>query len=373
MASQALIFAAGPAQRLMPLTEHRPKGMLIIGGRPLLQHAVEALREHGVQDVVLVVGHHGERIQAFFKDGADFGVRIRYVHQASPTGTMDAVRLALPELDPAKPALILPGHAYVDAAILRPLASAAGTTVLVAAAGDERMQGIPVVRGERLTGLAHGTPVAGSTRVTTNIVLAAPDLLAALGGEDAGDERELDLFLGSWAAGAEVRVAATPGPWFPVVDAWDVLRLNEWVLHNRLPAGTGAVPANARGPVAVGRNCHIAPGAVLIGPVSLGDGCTVEDGAVVGPYVSVRNQCVIGAHCEVRRSILNNNVVLDSRALLRGSILDDGVAVGPGLICDEVATPTGPRGCIIGRDARIPPRTTLQGGSIVPVEHGLVP
>ena len=92
MASQALIFAAGPAQRLMPLTEHRPKGMLIIGGRPLLQHAVEALREHGVQDVVLVVGHHGERIQAFFKDGADFGVRIRYVHQASPTGTMDAVR-----------------------------------------------------------------------------------------------------------------------------------------------------------------------------------------------------------------------------------------------------------------------------------------
>ena len=92
---------------------------------------------------------------------------------------------------------------------------------------------------------------------------------------------------------------------------------------------------------------------------------------MLGPYVSIRNGCVIGAHCEVRRSILNNNVILDSRALLRGSIVDDGVEVGPGLICDEVATPTGPLGCIIGRDSRIPPRTTLEGGSILPVEHGL--
>lgn len=372
LVSQALVFAAGPAQRLLPLTENRPKGMLIIGGRPLLQHAIEALHAHGVTDVVLVVGHHGEKIQAFFKDGADFKVRIRYVHQAEPTGTMPAVRLALPELDLAKPVLILPGHAYVDAAILLPLAKANGTTVLLATAGHGHVQGVPAVRGDRLVGMQHDVPSVGSTRVTTNIVLAGPDLLAALAAQKLQGPKEFDLALGEWAAGgADVKVASTEGPWFPVVGPWDVLRLNEWVLENHLPPGLGKAPGSSRGKVSVGKNCHIAPTAVLIGPTSIGDGCTIEDGAIVGPYVSMRNGCVIGAHCEVRRSILNNNVLLDSRALLRGSILDDGVQVGPGLICDEITTATGPHGCIIGRDARIPPRATLQGGQVVDVEHGL--
>lgn len=372
LVTQALVFAAGPAQRLLPLTENRPKGMLIIGGRPLLQHAVEALRAHGINDIVMVVGPHGEKIQAFFKDGSDFKVRIRYVHQAEPTGTMQAVRLALPELDLAKPVLILPGHAYVEESILRPVATATETTVLVATAGHGHVQGVPLVRGARLAGMRHEVPAAGSSRVTTNIVLAGPELLAALKAQQLAGQKEFDLALGEWAAaGAAVQVVATEGPWFPVVGPWDVLRLNEWVLENHLPPSQAKAPAGSRGKVSIGHNCHIAPTAVLIGPTSIGDGCTVEDGAVVGPYVSVRNGCVIGAHCEVRRSILNNNVLLDSRALLRGSILDDGVQVGPGLICDEITTPTGPHGCIIGRDARIAPRTTLQGGSVVDVEHGL--
>ena len=370
MVTQALLFAAGPAQRLMPLTEHRPKGMLIVGGRPLLQHAIEALSAQGIKEVVLVVGHHGEKIQAFFKDGADFGVRIRYVHQPRPTGTIDAIRLALPDLDTRQPVLLIPGHAYVDADILRPLAKATGTTVLVATAGDDHVQGIPSVRGDRLTAIHHEAPVAGSTRVTTNIVVAGPDLLAALGRQGDGQAHELDLFLGDWAATNEVRVAALEGPWFAVVDPWDVLRLNEWVLANHFPASDQPRPKGSRGKVALGRNCTIAPTAVLIGPVTIGDGCTIADRAIVGPYVSMRNACIVGAHSELRRSILNNNVVLDTHTVLRGAIVDDGVVAGPALISEELPTPTGPRGCIVGRDARLPARTTLAGGAVVPVEHG---
>lgn len=371
MVTQALIFAAGPAQRLMPLTENRPKGMLIVGGRPLLQHALEGLREHGVKDVVLVVGHQAEKIQAFFKDGSDFGVKVHYVHQAKPTGTIDAIRLALPELDTGKSVLLLPGHAYVDADILRPLAKAQRTTILVATAGDDHTQGIPSVRGDRLTAMHHEAPVPGSTRVMTNIVVADPDLLAALADETSEQSNELDLFLGDWASKNEVRVASLEGPWFAVVSPWDVLRLNEWVLENHFPPSGHKKPKGSRGKVAIGRNCQIAPTAVLIGPVSIGDGCTIADRAIVGPYVSLRNECIVGAHSELRRTILNNNVILDTHTVLRGCIVDDGVVAGPALICEEQQTPTGPRGCIVGRDARLPARTTLEGGAIVPVEHGL--
>lgn len=374
MATQAIILAAGPAQRLLPLTENRPKGMLIIGGRPILQHAIEALAAAGVTDVVIVVGHHGEKIQSFFRDGSDFRVKVRYVHQADPTGTTEAIRLAIPELDLTKPALILPGNAYVDEDMVRSVANSTDSAVLVATAEHSHVQGVPVVRGDRLVDLHYEAPVVSSTRVVTNIILAHPDLLAKVNAQQTGLPKEFDLTLGEWAAaGHMVRVVPSEAPWFPVIGPWDVLRLNEWVLEHHLAPSATKAPKGSRGKVSIGANCDIAPSAVLIGPLTMGDGCTIADGAVIGPYVSLRNGCVVGAHVEVRRSILNNNVVLDSRALLRGSILDDGVQVGPGLICDEVATPTGPQGCIIGRDSRIPPRTTLVGGSIVPAEHGLEP
>lgn len=370
MVTQAIVFAAGHAQRLMPLTENRPKGMLIVGGRPLLQYAIEGLQSYGVKDIVIVVGYQAEKIQAFFKDGGDFGVKIHYVHQASPTGTLDAVKMALPELDLAKPAIILPGNAYVDGDILKPLAKTKKSTLLVATAGDDHPQGIPSVRGDRLTGMHREVPVAGSTRVATNIILAAPDLLKAM---EAGDDevKDVDMFLGDWAASNAVEVVGLDSPWFTIINPWDLLRLNEWVLENHFPKTESKKPKGSRGPVAVGRNCDIAPTAVLIGPVTIGDGCTIGDRTVIGPYVSIRNECTVGAHSELRRTILNNNVMLNTHSIVRGSIVDDGVVAGPALICEERTTPGGPRGAIIGRDARIPTRATLAGGTIVGVEHGL--
>lgn len=367
IATQALILAAGPAQRLMPLTDSRPKGMLNVGGRPLLQHMVQALADLGVQDVILVVGSHGEKIQAFFKDGADFGVRIHYVNQNEPTGTMAAIRLALPEVDTQSPLWIMPGHAFVTPALLKP-ALRSGTTLLVATAGDDHVQGVPSVRGDWLQAMRHEAPVVGSTRVTTNILHAGPELLQALAGNTLAGHKDLDLALGDWAAqGGQVRLAMVDGPWHVLVGPWDVLRLNEWVLGRGVAAPTKK-PRNARGDIHIGSSTVVAATTVLIGPVTIGDGCTIEDHCVIGPYVAIRNGTLVGAHSEIRRSILNNNVQVESGAYLRGSILDDGVRLGPRFVCDEASTPDGPRGCIIGRDSNLPARATLAGGTILPIE-----
>lgn len=356
---QALVFAAGPGQRLLPLTESRPKGMLLVGGKPLLQHAVEALRAVGVAKVIVVVGHHGDKIQAFLKDGRDFGVAVEYVHQDRPIGTLDAMRLAMGHLDSKQPAFVLPGHVYVDADMLRPLSKQTITTMLLATAGDAHVQGVPTVRGDRLRGMRHEQPVQGSTRVATNILVAQPALLAAVGANQL-QGTELDLALGEWSAqGNDVGTLHLEGPWLPVVSPWDLLRLNEWVLEHTLGRE-----------VRVGKDSHIAPSAVLVGPVTIGDGCTVAEHSVVGPFVSVRNCTAIGAHVEVRRSIINNNVILDSQSLVRSSILDDGCLVGAGFIATEALDGKTARGCIIGRDSVIPLRSTLGGGAIVPVESG---
>lgn len=388
--TQALVLAAGPAQRLLPLTANRPKGMLLVGGRPLLQHAVEALKAHGVTDVVVVVGANGEKIQSFLKDGHDFGLRIRYAHQARPDGTLAAVRLALPELDGGKPVLILPGHAYVTRDLLAPLLQSPATSLLVATAAQGHRQGVPSVRARLLAAMGHDTPTVGSTRVGTNLMNAGADFLAAVASGGLDGHTELDLALGDWAArGGVVHIAEAVHPWRVLVEPWDLLRLNEEVLEHLprgrngavgpppAPPGSAGAPGDAavhgldghgRDGVRIGRDTVVAPTATLIGPVTVGDGCTIGDYAVVGPYVSIRNATVVGSHCEVRRSILNNNVLLDSHSVLRGGILDDGAQVGPGFLCQETATGTGLRGCIIGRDAVLRARTTLPGGSLVEPE-----
>jgi NDP-sugar pyrophosphorylase family protein len=371
---QAILFAAGPAARLMPLTENRPKAMLLVAGKPLVQHALEALKAHGIRTVAVVVGRNAEKLQSFLQDGAAFGLQVRYVHQADPTGTMDAVRLALAVLDATKPTLLLPGHAYVTAALLDPLAKAKGTCLLVATAKQGHVQGLPAAKGERLSGVQHGAPTPGSSRVSTNLLLAGPELLSALDAPAWKAHKELDLMLGAWAAaGNAVLLAEAKSPWFTLVEPWDVLALNELVLAQMTATPSAGKPANPnwRGAVHVGKNTHVAPTAVLVGPVTIGDGCTIGDFAVVGPHVSIRNASVVGSHCEVRRSLVNNNVLVDSHTVLRSAIVDDGAELGPGCVGLERIGPTGPQGCIVGRDARVAARTVLAGGVLVPAEGKL--
>lgn len=100
MLKQAVILAGGLGTRLGEAARHTPKPLLDVGGRPLLEHLVWNLRRHGVDDIVMSVGHLAHRIEEHFGDGSAFGVRIRYVVEASPAGTGGALRLCADLLEP---------------------------------------------------------------------------------------------------------------------------------------------------------------------------------------------------------------------------------------------------------------------------------
>jgi NDP-sugar pyrophosphorylase family protein len=96
---QAVILAGGVAMRLRPLTENIPKSMLLVSGKPFLEHQISLLRSHGITDVVLCVGHLAHMITDYFEDGSKFGVRIVYSQEGEPLlGTGGAVRKAAPFL-----------------------------------------------------------------------------------------------------------------------------------------------------------------------------------------------------------------------------------------------------------------------------------
>lgn len=90
---QAVVMAGGFGTRLYPLTEHIPKPMLPVGGRPLLELIIEQLRGVGVRQISLSTHYKAEKIMNHFGNGGDFGVEITYVREENPLGTAGALSL----------------------------------------------------------------------------------------------------------------------------------------------------------------------------------------------------------------------------------------------------------------------------------------
>jgi N-acetyl-alpha-D-muramate 1-phosphate uridylyltransferase len=94
-----VILAGGLATRLRPLTEHIPKALIDVAGRPFLWHQLQLLKKQGVRRVVLAVGYLGEDIRKRFGDGSEVGVSLEYSFDGpKPLGTAGAIRKALPFL-----------------------------------------------------------------------------------------------------------------------------------------------------------------------------------------------------------------------------------------------------------------------------------
>lgn len=91
----AVVLAGGPGNRLRPLTEDIPKGMVMIYGKPLLEQIIDWLRDNGVKEVILGVSYLKEKIMEYFGNGETFGVRIKYSLHSVDGGTDEGFLLAI--------------------------------------------------------------------------------------------------------------------------------------------------------------------------------------------------------------------------------------------------------------------------------------
>jgi dTDP-glucose pyrophosphorylase len=86
-----VILAAGKGARMYPFSERSPKPILPILNRPLLSHQIDVMRECGISEIHMVVGHLGYPVASAFGDGSHHGVRIHFVEQESTLGLAHAV------------------------------------------------------------------------------------------------------------------------------------------------------------------------------------------------------------------------------------------------------------------------------------------
>jgi N-acetyl-alpha-D-muramate 1-phosphate uridylyltransferase len=93
---KALIFAAGRGERMRPLTLDTPKPLLLVRGKALIVHHIQALARAGVRDIVINLSYLGGMIKAALGDGSNFGVQISYSDEGpEPLETGGGMRLAL--------------------------------------------------------------------------------------------------------------------------------------------------------------------------------------------------------------------------------------------------------------------------------------
>jgi dTDP-glucose pyrophosphorylase len=107
-----VILAAGKGTRMRPFSEHYPKPILPLGGRPLIVHHLDILRGLGITDVVIVIGHLGHEVVRTLGDGREHGVSIRYVEQEQTLGIAHAVSRLEPYVD--RPFFLFLGDIYFE-------------------------------------------------------------------------------------------------------------------------------------------------------------------------------------------------------------------------------------------------------------------
>jgi NDP-sugar pyrophosphorylase family protein len=109
---QAVVIAGGLATRMRPRTLTVPKAMLPVAGRPFIEWQLEKLVSCGFTQAILCVAHLAEQIEDHVKDGARFGIEVKYSHEGQKLlGTAGAIRAALPLLAPTF--LVTYGDSYL--------------------------------------------------------------------------------------------------------------------------------------------------------------------------------------------------------------------------------------------------------------------
>jgi dTDP-glucose pyrophosphorylase len=173
----AVLMAGGLGTRLRPITEHIPKPMIEVGGRPILETIVDSLAHCGFQRLFLSVNYRAELIEGHFGDGGAYGVRIEYLREQSRLGTAGALSM-LPE-SPRTPLLVMNGDlltgldlgSFVDLHA----ESACGITVGVRELVTQIPYGVIERDGERVRAIREKPEVRSV--VSAGIYALSPDVL----------------------------------------------------------------------------------------------------------------------------------------------------------------------------------------------------
>lgn len=361
---QAVVLAGGEGSRLRPLTRNRPKALIPVANRPIIEYVIDALTEAGVRDITVVVGYRKEQVIHYL---ANLPVQVDVVVQEKQLGVADALKTA--EEQVSGRFLLLPGDNIITGAALRSLCDDRPGLITTTHPWPTDFGVVDVQEG-LVRGIAEKPEVAESFMVSTGVFSLDPSVFSYY-----KPGLELTGIINRMIAdGTKVHAHHISGGWSDAVFAWDLLSLNRSLLKNTASSYSGMISRHATimGRVSIGQGTEILPGTVITGPVVIGSNCSIGPNACISPGTSIGNCVKIGPFSHISRSILMDDVMVGSHSSVRESVVGEGcrLADHTATVCGEFSTNvrgrcvSGMFGTIMGDRVDTAPFTVLKGAVV---------
>ncbi len=330
--SQAVILAAGEGTRMHPLTYTRPKVMLPIANKPILEHLLMEMKLAGVCRFIFVVGYHEEIVREYFADGKSWNVEVEYASQRNLSGTADALRTAEGLIE--EDFLMVNGDAIIGFQDITRLGQQAGNALSLIELEDVSGLGVVEVKENRITRIHEKSATPPSKLANAGLYRFTPEIFAAINDTPKSSRGEYEITDSIQILinrGIPVTYQ-TLGRWFDLSYPWDLLTANEELLSTLEPGCQGEIEPNAviKGVVSIGQGTTIRSGSYIQGPVIIGRNCDIGPNCFIRPSTSIGDHCHIGAAVEVKNSLVLPQSKIPHLSYVGDSIIGEGCNLGAG-------------------------------------------
>jgi len=381
------ILAAGEGVRMRPLTSNIPKPLLPVAGKPFLEHNIDALKDAGIKDIVLLIGWKAHRIREHFGDGKAFGVRIDYVEQKERLGTAHAIGMVKDRMDSAF--LCLYGDVVLTKESVKGLVQhhkmVKGSVMALTTVEDPSRYGCIKAEDGVVMDIVEKPEVPEGNMVNAGAYILEPEIFDAISETKKSPRGEFEVTdsFKILMKKTHLYTHRLEGEWIDVARPWDLLEANRILMKGLETNIEGEVSENATvvGAMQVGKGSHVKAGSYIEGPVIIGRDCEIGPNAYIRPSTSIGDNCKVGNAVEVKNSIVMDHTKIPHLSYVGDSVIGERCNFGAGtkvanlrldekevmVVVDGAKTGSGRRklGVIMGDDVKTGINATIDVGTII--------
>ncbi len=330
---KALITAGGHGTRLRPITHTQNKHLIPIANKPILNYALEYVKEAGIREVGIITNKDGSEVKEVYGDGHEMGLSITYIPQERPSGLADCVRIAEPFIK-NEPFVFYLGDNIIVGGIKRFInefnANKSNCHLVLARVPDPERFGVPEIKENRIVRIDEKPKKPKSDYAVTGIYIYDSSIFKAVNSIKPSVRGELEISDAHQyliEKGLNITFSEITGWWKDTGKPHDLLEANRLVLDNIDTKIDGKVDKRSciSGRVVLGIGAEIKNSNVR-GPAIIGAGARIIN-SYIGPYTSIEQNCII-KDSEVEFSIISENCqILDQKIRIESSLLGKDVKI----------------------------------------------
>ena len=326
---KCVILVAGEGKRMHPLTFTRPKVMLPIANKPILEWNLLNAKNAGLKDFIFVVGYKSEMVRDYFGNGEKWDVKIEYVNQGKPRGTGHAIKMVEHFADNF---IVLCGDTIFGAQDVKKIMNMTHSIGIVKVEHPEEY-GIVEIKENTLVKIYEKMSQPFSKVINAGIYHFNKDIFDYIRKTEKSPRGEYEITDSiNMLSSDKTMEAVMLNEWRDIVFPWHLLDANEEQLKKLEKKIYGIIEENSTitGNVTIGKNTTIMAGAYIEGPVVIGDDCKIGPNCYIRPYTSIGNGCHVGNACEIKNSIIMNKSNVPHQNYVGDSVLGEDCNLGSG-------------------------------------------